>query len=103
MVKLGSHSALTVSLAREKFIQEAISIVTDQDKFLSEKKNIGITINDMVDFYDDEKGIKKDENFLFNEVRNNLGNVLAKSLTRYAVQDFYKPQIQNRNPLSCLN
>ena len=57
----------------------------------------------MVDFYDDEKGIKKDENFLFNEVRNNLGNVLAKSLTRYAVQDFYKPQIQNRNPLSCLN
>ena len=97
MVKLGSHPALTVSLAREKFIQEAISIVTDQDKFLSEKKNIGITINDMVDFYNDEKGIKKDENFLFNEVRNNLGNVLAKSLTRYTVQDFYKPQIQNRN------
>jgi hypothetical protein len=96
-IKLGSHPIFSVAMAREKYLLEAINIVTDENKFLSMKKNDGVTINDMINFYDEEKGIPNYENFLFNEVRNNLGNVQAKNLTRYTVQDFYKPQIQNGN------
>ena len=39
MVKLGIHPVMTVSLARDKYTDEAIKIVSDQDKFLTEKKN----------------------------------------------------------------
>ena len=66
LIKLGSHPTLTVSLARDKFLIEAMNIVTDQDKFLSMKKNDGITLNEMIDFYDDRKGIKDYDKFLFN-------------------------------------
>ena len=97
LIKLGSHPTLTVSLARDKFLIEAMNIVTDQDKFLSMKKNDGITLNEMIDFYDDRKGIKNYDKFLFNEVRNKLGAIQANKLSRYDVQDFYEPQIKNGN------
>lgn len=97
LIKLGSHPTLTVSLARDKFLIEAMNIVTNQDKFLSMKKNDGITLNEMIDFYDDRKGIKNYDKFLFNEVRNKLGAIQANKLSRYDVQDFYEPQIKNGN------
>ena len=94
MVKLGQHPVMTVALARDKYTEEAIAIVSDQDKFLVEKKNLGITVNDLIDFYDAEKGINSSEAFLFGEVRKGLGNMQVKDLDRYAVQDFYKPQLK---------
>ena len=74
-----------------------MNIVTDQDKFLSMKKDDGITLNEMIDFYDERKGIKDYDKFLFNEVRNKLGSIQANKLSRYDVQDFYEPQIKNGN------
>ena len=97
LVKLGQHPMITVSEVREKFLLEAMKIVTDQDKFLTMRKNDGVTVTDMINFYDDRKGIKDYESFLFNEVKNNLGNVQAKNLTRYVVEDFYEPQMRNGN------
>lgn len=52
MVKLGQHPVMTVALARDKYTEEAIAIVSDQDKFLVEKKNLGITVNDLIYFYE---------------------------------------------------
>ena len=95
MVKLGQHPIITVSQVRDKYLIEAMSIVTDEDKFLTMRKNDGITINDMINFYDEKKGIPKYETFIFGEVQKNLGNVQAKNLTRYVVQDFYEPQLKN--------
>ena len=51
LVKLGQHPVMTVSLARDKFTDEAIKIIADQDKFLVEKKNIAITVNDLFESF----------------------------------------------------
>ena len=80
---------MDLKLARDKYFAEAVNIVTDEDKFLSMKKNDGIDISDMIDFYNQRKGIKTSESFLFEEVRKHLGKTQAKNLTRYMVQDFY--------------
>ena len=97
LIKLGQFPTMDLKLARDKYFAEAVNIVTDEDKFLSMKKNDGIDISDMIDFYNQRKGIKTSESFLFEEVRKHLGKTQAKNLTRYMVQDFYEPQIQNKN------
>jgi len=97
LVKLGQHPTMTVTLARESFLENAMVIVSDQDKFLTKKKNDGITVADLIEFYDANKGIKESESFMFNTVKKGLGSVQIKNLDRYTVQDFYKPQIKTGN------
>ena len=97
LVKLGQHPTMTVALARESFLENAMVIVSDQDKFLTKKKNDGITVADLIEFYDANKGIKESESFMFNTVKKGLGSVQIKNLDRYTVQDFYKPQIKTGN------
>jgi len=95
--KLGKHPTMSLEQARKKFAIESTNLLSRDDVFLASEINKGMLFSEMMDFHEKDKGIAKGESYLFNEIREGMGGIQVKKLTRFKVQDYYKPQILAKN------
>ena len=96
-IKLGDYGTITLKQARDKYKHEAMLITEQTDSYIQEYNNKDLTVEECLDFYLKDNDISKNEEYLFNAVRSQLGHLPVKDLNKTKVREFYIEQFKNKN------